>query len=195
MKAFIFSGRFQPLHLGHIAFIKKIKEKHPCDLLLICIIRNSIINNIPPKVESEFHRENISKQTHYNNPLPNWNRYMLMSIAIENDPLLRKNTEIIFRDRSDINWEASLVDLPDDRIWIFPRQTRDNFDAEKVRYYYDQNEKIEFIDCPIDTFFVSGTKIRNSLLDGDKSFDFLPSCCRRYFEQECLQYFLNNTKK
>ena len=190
MSTYVFTGRFQPLHLGHISFIRRIKELYPSDLLIICILRNSG-GDITPKTLSPFHTVSINKQTAANNPLPNWNRYMLVSLAIKNDPILRNNTEIIFRNRSDIDWEDSIMDLPEDRIWVFPQNSREEFDSEKIRYYQGKEEKIQLIESTDYSSMYSGTIIRDSLRAGDRSFNFLPSSCVDYFQQECLRYFIN----
>ena len=187
MKTYIFTGRFQPLHLGHISFLKTIKQRYPSDLLIVCILRNSKRNE-SPKIMNDFYLISKAKQIESNNPLPNWNRYMLLSLAIKDDPLLRNNTIILFRNRSDIDWEESIADLPEKRIWVFPRYTKEKFDEEKVKYYKEKKESIEIIDCDEQVSF-SGTTIRKSLIDGDRSLEFLPLCCRDYFRDECLKYF------
>lgn len=187
MASYIISGRFQPLHNGHIDIFEKVKMKYPEDLLIICIIRKSN-NSLVAQQTSAFHRESIKKQEPDNNPLPNWNRYMLVSKAIKSNPILMNNTEILFRDRADINWEKSLEDLPEDRIWVFPQNIREEFDIEKQKYYIAKNEKIEIVDNTLSDFF--GMNIRDSLRNGNLDLSFLPDSCRDYFIEECLHFFI-----
>lgn len=183
---YIFTGRFQPLHKGHIAFLEKVKEIYPNDLLIICIIRNSI-EKTPVIATSSFYREAIDKQKRCNNPLPNWERYMLLKLAIDNSIVLRKNTIILFRNRPEINWENSISDLPKERIWLLPEKAKEKFDEEKYKYYLSKKEKIMKISLDIPQY--SGTLIRKQLLSGNREFDFLPDYCVDYFNQECLKYF------
>ena len=120
MSNYIFTGRFQPLHKGHISFLECIKKRHPNDLLIICIIRNTF-QSVMPKKMSQFSIESTLKHQSINNPLPNWNRYMLLSLAVKSNHYLKDNTEIVFRNRSDIDWMQSVCDLPSDRVWILPK--------------------------------------------------------------------------
>ena len=191
MAARIFSGRFQPLHRGHIKFLEAIKQKHPDDILIICIIRNTAF---PPKSENAtgFGIESKEKHQPINNPLPNWNRYYLLSLEVKTNKLLAKNTEIIFRDRSDINWAESVSDLPEERVFVFPKYSKEAFDTEKQKYYQMQHESIEFLDFYDQNEMFSGAEIRNRIrIDREQTdLSFLPESCQEYFRTDCLKYFL-----
>jgi cytidyltransferase-like protein len=189
MPAYIFTGRFQPLHNGHIHFLEAVKKRHPDDLLIICVIRNSAgcekaVSN------SAFHVVSNAKQVSVNNPMPNWNRYRLLSLAVKASEILRDNTEIIFRDRSDLDFQKSISDLPEDRVWLFPNYAKEAFDAAKIAYYQNQNETIELVDFYDSSDMFSGTAIRDMLKTKDKEADlsFLPKACREYFRNECMKY-------
>lgn len=191
MPAYIFTGRFQPIHKGHIRFLEAAKKKHPEDLLIICVIRNST-GNEKAVTESVFHMESKTKQVSANNPMPNWNRYWLLSLAVNASDILRDNTVIIFRDRSDLNFQKSVSDLPEDRVWIFPSYAKESFDEAKIQYYQEQNEVVELIDFYDNSVMYSGGAIRNMLNAhyGDMDLSFLPDSCREYFQEECLKYFM-----
>ncbi len=188
MATYIFTGRFQPLHKAHISLLEEFRKKHPNDLLLICIIRQSI-NDCDQLLRNEFALVSKSKQKPINNPIPNWERYELLHLAIRNDDILKDNTEIIFRDRSDIDWESSVRDLPTDRIWILPNYQKEKFDVEKYNYYKSKNEIIELVDVPISNQ-TSASNIRDNLRSGIDDFSFLPSVCVDYFKKYCLKYFI-----
>lgn len=193
MPTIIFTGRFQPLHMGHIHFLEAVKRKHPKDLLLLCVIRNTMRNQIA-KVDSTFHQLSQKKQTQVNNPLPNCNRYRLLSLAVQGNDILKWNTEIVFRNRSDVDWDESVVDLPKDRIWVFPKYGKEAFDKEKVAFYQSKRECIEIIEFYDDNAAYSATTIRNQLKEYGKNADlsFLPNACREYFCDECMEYFFND---
>lgn len=190
MVNYIFTGRFQPLHKGHISFLECIKKQHPDDLLIICIIRNTYKHGDYDGL-SNFCRESLQKHQHYNNPLPNWNRYVLLSLAVKSNQLLKNNTEIIFRNRSDIDWEDSVIDLPKNRVWVLPKYSKESFDFEKQKYYLSKNEQVELIDFFDTNTNYSAGHIRRQLKNEGKEckFDFLPDICREYFNKECLKYF------
>lgn len=190
MPTIIFTGRFQPLHMGHIHFLEAVKRKYPDDLLLLCVIRNTMQNRIA-KEDSTFHQLSQKKQTPVNNPLPNWNRYRLLSLAVQGNDVLKWNTEIIFRNRSDVDWDESIADLPKDRIWVFPKYGKEKFDIEKVAFYQSKGECIEIIEFYDDNAAYSATTIRNQLKEYGKNADlsFLPNACREYFFDECMEFF------
>lgn len=186
MKNLIFTGRFQPLHNGHIMMLHAIKEAYPDDLLIICIVRKSGYE-LKPKTKTSFFEKSEIKQREENNPLPNWERFMLLKTAIENDEVLKNNTVILFRERPDIDWEKSVIDLPKDRVFILPSVQKDEFDAEKFAFYKSIGERIETIST--ESVVYSATDIRYALKTGSNDLSFMPKSCRNYFANHCLQYF------
>jgi cytidyltransferase-like protein len=192
VSVYIFTGRFQPLHKGHISFLENVKMCHPDSTLLICIIRQTTQPQ-PFASNSSFNKESIMKHHPQNNPLPNWNRYMLLSLAVKSNHFLRENTEIIFRNRSDIDWDESVQDLPKDRIWLLPKYAKEPFDLEKQKYYQSKNERIETIDLYNKEEDYSASNIRRQLRKYRENADlsFLPKACREYFRLECLPFFIN----
>ena len=184
------TGRFQPLHMGHIHMLEAIKRTFPDDLLLLCLIRNTIKIKAA-KEESAFHQLSQKKQTATNNPLPNWQRYRLLSLAVQGNEVLKENTEIIFRNRSDLDWADSIADLPEDRIFVFPNYGKEEFDKQKVEFYRTKGERVEIIDFYDDNPGYSATAIREHLKEygPDADLGFLPEVCRVYFKEECLKYF------
>lgn len=187
---YIFTGRFQPLHNGHIAFLEKAKSIIPKNsLLIICIIRNSNYT-FDKNNNSQFHKESIIKQQRKNNPLPNWERYMLVKLAIDSNPIIKENTIILFRDRSDTNWEKSLIDLPKERIFLFPKNVYTEFDRQKRLYYEEKNEHI--LDVINNDHNISATDIRKQLIKNPSDLSFLPKECRDYFNKYCISYFLED---
>ena len=183
---YIITGRFQPLHLGHLALFENVKTEFPNDLLIICIVRKSTSFAIP-KEDSVFFRESISVHDKLNNPLPNWERFILLKTAIYSNDILRNNTVILFRDRPDIDWNKSIEDLPSERCFVFPKHKKTKFDELKIDLYKKMKEDFIEIDNSYD--YISSTMIRNDLRNGIYDFNFLPNCCVEYFREYCLKYF------
>lgn len=94
----VITGRFQPLHLGHIDLWKCaiIKFKLP---LIICILKkHNLKYNIDLNNTTEFDNLCLSTAEIDKNPLPDNIRKELLEIAISSDNLLQDNVELRFRD-------------------------------------------------------------------------------------------------
>ena len=187
-RVFIVTGRFQPIHRGHVLFWKKIVHRFSC-FLIVCVLRDERHSNEKAVEESENEYLVASKWTHApkNNPMPAFNRLQLVALAIASDPVLRKAAIPMLRSRPDISWEASLRDLPTDRTWVF-NLSKGHFDRTKPQFYRSKGERVQVVQ--MGKFDYEGTKIREQLSNGIRSFTFLPSGCETYFRCYCLSFFL-----
>jgi nicotinic acid mononucleotide adenylyltransferase len=187
-RTMIVSGRFQPLHLGHIQTWLAVTENHSAGLV-ICILRRSsqleTLRQVPPE-PSTFGAYSRIAWALEKNPLPNWHRLRLVTLAVANEPRLALRTTIVLRARPDVSWDTSLEDLPLARTWIFHAGA--NFDTAKADYYRRRGEPVYEIEQARNTEY-QGSVIRARLREGSRDFGFLPPACREYFEQECLTYF------
>ena len=182
----VFTGRFQPLHNGHVKMLENIKRKYPDSNLIICIIRNS--ENIKTDEEKgSFHFHSQEKHIKKNNPLPNRIRFKLLNILIKSNPIFSK-TVVLMRDRPDTDWAKSLQGLPKDRTIVLPSYGKEEFDRQKCEYYKLKGEKLIFIDIDEDMQY-SATAIREKLKKGDNRLSFMPTACHDYFNKYCLKYF------
>ena len=188
----IVTGRFQPLHKGHFEFLRHLRKEYN-EHLIICILRRPFSVDLATNektVASSIYEE-LSKWTRNSkqNPLPNWQRFRLLSIAVNSDPIFAGKTSILFRGRPDLFWEKSLIDLPENRIWVF-NPCKGEFDQSKVEYYKERGERVRLVDFDKAIRF-RGEVIRKRFLTGEKDLRFLPKACQSYFKKECLQYLLN----
>ena len=191
MTHYIFTGRFQPLHKGHISFLEAARRLFSDGILIICILRNSCnSNDMRDKTGNPFWAAYREKELPSNNPLPNWNRYWLLRLATSNSEILNYNTVILFRNRPELNWEDSLTDLPDNRIWLMNEKPRDKGEIVKRDFYKSKGERIGCVPFQSINTDYSATMIRNKLKKDPTYIDFLPDCCHSFFSEECLSYFL-----
>ncbi len=189
----IVTGRFQPFHNAHLNLLRYLKTNYH-EHLIICILRRSNRIDLLKKNESAlttYEQLSAYTRTVERNPLPNWQRFRLISLAVESDFLLSKNATIIFRDRPDLNWEKSLIDLPSNRIWVF-NALAGEFDKSKVEYYKTRDESVRIVELNSE---LHGQDIRMAIRDGSEDFSFLPAACVEYFKNECLQYIKSTQKE
>lgn len=183
----IFTGRFQPVHYGHINLLLETRKRYPENPIIVCIIEKGYERNT-----EDIFAKNISKFLPQNNQLPNWERYMLLNYAIKEFNILNDNLYIIFRSNPNIDWERSLIDLPLNRIWVFPRSVKEIFDVQKKINYINRGENfIEIETNGYDNYH--GTVFRTELLSGNtKDLSFMPNNCHDYFINNCLKYYEND---
>jgi len=187
-KYLIITGRFQPLHFGHIDFWKYAIKKFKLSLI-VCILKN--LNrqyNVELHDTTEFDNLSLTTLEKDKNPLPDNIRKKLIEIVISNDNLLKRYVvELRFREYPILDWNRSLYGLPQKRIWVF-NKSNSYFDLKKVEFYQKKGEYCELLELSPSRF--SGTEIRNKLKNGDNNFSFLPNCCIPFFKEECLKYFI-----
>lgn len=187
----ICTHRLQPLHFGHVRFWLAIREKFKDRHLIICILRRSRhlqylregLKN--PETFEEFGRLAFAIDR---NPLPNWQRLRLACLATAAEPLLRTTSTVILRNRTDISWEASIEDLPENRVWAFNVGAEPEFSRAKSEFYESREEDVVMLDVSRGEG-QNAFEIRTALRAGDDDLSFLPQACRSYFLDECQEYF------
>jgi hypothetical protein len=181
----IVSGRFQPVHLGHLHFWLELRKQFR-EPLIICVLRQPRLGQLTAMgVQEPYHELSRSAQSLDRNPLPNWERLQLVTYAVTNEPRLAGNTTALLRTRPDLDWEGSLEDLPAMRTWIFHRSSE--FERAKAKYYRSMGENVVEIDVgPRD---LEGTAIRRALILGETDLSFLPPGCEAFFANQCRHYF------
>ncbi len=182
----ILTGRFQPLHYGHLNLLLEARKRYPENPIIVCIIEKVYVEN-----KKDNFAKDVSKFLPQNNQLPNWERYMLLNYAIEGFDLLNEKIHIVFRSNPNIDWEASLINLPHNRTWLFPKNVKEEFDRQKKIDYLNRGE--DFIEIETNDYEdYQGSVFRNKLLSGKKDeLFFLPKWCHDYFIKECLKYYSN----
>jgi len=182
----IFSGRFQPVHYGHINLLLEARKKYPENPIIVCIIEKGYEQN-----SRDGFAKNVSKFLPQNNQLPNWERYLLLDYAIKGFGILIDKTYIVFRSNPNIDWEHSLINLPSNRLWLFPKRVTESFDRQKKRNYMNRGE--EFIEIETNKYEnYHGSDFRKRILAGNIDLSFMPDNCHNYFINNCLKYYGNN---
>lgn len=180
-KFYIFHGRFQPFHMGHIESLKYVTDN--CDGKIVVGIVNPNPQNIDPYDDVNFSNFDIKR-----NPLNYWQRYCCIKSSIEQFQLQERVVGIVPMPRLSINMINSENFLPDKPRFICSYDKRLD-DREKVKeaVYVMQGEKIFHI--PIHTFgvmyqMISGKLLRSLItLDHPLWKTLLPSSTIGFLEQ------------
>lgn len=156
--------------------------------LIICILRNATRAPRADGSLTEFDKHSDFALQRSRNPLPNWERLQLVSLALKSDPILNDMVTPILRSPADAGWEQSIVDLPQNRLWAFNLGDEVEFATSKFTHYRSMGEKAVEVNYPR-TLGFDGSKIREGVTKGRKDLEFLPDACHPYFAEQCLGYF------
>lgn len=186
----ICTHRLQPLHLGHLRFWMEVRRKYQQHLVICVLRRSGQVESLRlglrnPDTFEEFSRFAFAIER---NPLPNWERLRLTSLAVASEPLLAQNTTVLLRNRPDVSWDSSIEDLPKDRRWVFNVISEPTFSRAKVEFYKSRGEKV--LELELGRFGgFDGDQIRKLLRTGNNDLSFLPSACQEFFKEHCLKHF------
>jgi len=167
----IWEGRFQPIHLGHVAYVRKLLEyaKH----LLVFVVENERSsdlgfnpNDLPVPEFTEIVDAHHAPEK---NPLPFWFRYRLVVETLRDEfpdaPII-----IWGGRRLDLSWPFSVKTLPPGRIFIIPE--RDSFEDAKAAAWTKLGEKVMRID--VSTLpKISASLLRERIRSGQRVDDLL----------------------
>ncbi len=180
-KFYIFHGRFQPFHMGHIKSLKYVTDN--CDGQIVIGIVNPNPQNIDPYDDINFSNFDIKR-----NPLNYWQRYYCIKSSLEQFKLQDRVKGIVPMPRLSINMINSENFLPDKPRYICGYDKRlDDREKAKESAYVSQGEKIFHI--PIYTFdaiyqMISGKLLRSLIaLDHPLWKTLLPDSTINFLEQ------------
>ncbi|MDR7303524.1 adenylyltransferase/cytidyltransferase family protein [Haloactinomyces albus] len=156
---FIWEGRFQPIHRGHVAYVRELLKL--CDDLIIVVVANEVseVSSSPvpefSAIVDEHHRSE-------NNPWPLWQRRKLVSKTLT-ATFPEANITVLAGHRLDLDWNLYDQLLPPDRVFAVP--TRDDFEDAKAEAWTSLGERVHRVDTS-HVMSVSGTLVRERMQEG-----------------------------
>ena len=135
---YIFGGRFQPFHAGHLEIIRHVVQYlgHP---LVIGII-NPSPGSVFPGEDEDFVR--FSKPR---NPFSYWERYQFIHRSVSAAGLSEGIAAIVPLPRPSINLAAAENYLPEKKTWILCERWHDELEPWKRDKYRSQGQAVEMI--------------------------------------------------
>lgn len=189
----IVTGRFQPLHNDHLQFLREVRRRHD-GYLAVCILRRHTpvqefqkAEGISPSQASRrFRNASAAAFDEKDNPLPDWNRLILLKKALQGDEDL-SDVVIMLRDRPDLSWSLSIRDLPETRVWAIHIESE--LGRAKLDFYRSRGESV----VPFEgSRSITATDVRARIRSGSGDLSWLPTSCHEYFMSECLQFFVGD---
>ncbi len=168
----IWEGRYQPIHKGHLSYIKTLL--HFGKTVWITVNANELSHQVfknPEDIKDkkfsdivDFHHQ-PSK-----NMFPFWLRYKMVNEAIKEAFGNEAPIMIMSGRRLDLAWDLYKNIFPPNRVFITP--LRDDFEDEKAKAWSLQGEttyRIDVSNLPL----ISGTLVREKLEQKDKLHEWL----------------------
>ena len=167
----IWEGRYQPIHKGHLAYIKLLLRH--AEHLTIFVVENGRSTELGSHFVSpvpEFTKIVDKHHSPEKNPLPFWLRYRLVIETIKSEIGDDAPVTIWGGKRLDFLWDFYSNALPPNRVFITPK--RDGFEDAKAFAWKKLREKVIRID--VDHLpKISATMIRENVSKGKSTEELL----------------------
>lgn len=140
----VWEGRFQPIHRGHVAYIRTLLGygRH----LTLFVVDNEVSADVPGAVSPVPDFTAIVDGHHgtAKNPLPFWLRYRLVVETVRAELGADAPITVWGGRRLDLAWDYYRTALPPDRVFLTPK--RDDFEDAKARAWAALGETVHRIE-------------------------------------------------
>jgi hypothetical protein len=168
----IWEGRFQPVHIGHLAYIKELLIY--ADHIWLVVLENNKSTN------EEFNGKNLpvpefskTVDEHHGiekNPLPLWVRYETVKKTVISEFGVEVPITVLWGRRLDLDWDFYRRNFPAERVFLTP--TRDSYEDVKAAAWEKLGEKCVRID--VDHLpKISASAVREVMQQGKEDTDLL----------------------
>lgn len=176
---YIFTGRFQPFHNGHLSVVEYLCRNYPNDTICVAIIKDFPFIGEKTEFDKQVDIEIAKKD-------PGLNAETTLSLI--NQVLHNCGYDYVvttLMPRASVqSWRVIEYLFDCDRTWVFTdnQQEDDYWEKAKISFYASQGEKTIFV--PINKS-ISGTLLRKLIQHGDyaKLREYLPSDVIKFYNK------------
>lgn len=168
----VWTGRFQPPHLGHLGILKESLRQTPFPHCVAITSYTSWMSS-----DSAFSEAAAPSYAAERNPLTEWERMRLMLLLIEGLQADRVIVPVVVP-RHDWDWAVVSRFYPPNRVICLT--AKDDFEVAKKDLWERRGERVRVVDLPVDP--LTTTAIRQRVADGDEWRNYLPQATWSYFE-------------
>ena len=171
MCTYIFAGRFQPFHNGHMQVLQQACEMlTPTDTLVLAVVSPFKSNNI---VDEGFLESALEHHQPDRNP---WDVSLPLKAITQIAQSCHCANQIITTliPRPEYGWHTIAEWFPKNRIWVIP-SADEMFDEKKSDFFKKMGDSVKRFE---DTTCISGRELRNWYSEGNhKAFiEYIPEC-------------------
>ena len=183
----IWEGRFQPVHLGHIAYVRHLlTDGRPVWIYLV----GNETSADAPELQSPVPNFTAIVDEHHRpgkNPLPFWLRYQLLVGTLRAEFGDRSDLFVWGGRRMDLHWPFTRAALPPRRSFLLSK--KDDFEDAKAAAWAALGERVERIE-DLDGPGFRATDFRAALSNGAPIDEFLsPHTLRLLDEMGAREFF------
>lgn len=175
---YIFAGRFQPFHNGHLEVVKSVLSKlTEEDNFVIAIVSPFDASHV---VDDNFHHTAIEHHLPERNPWSVSERTRALAnlvVDLSNEFSIIPSVTAI--PRPDYGWQIIEKWFPETRVWVIPN-AGEEFDESKAIFFHERGDEVWRVD---DHSQVSGYELRKAIkaLDFEYARAYIPVCMQAIY--------------
>ena len=169
----VYDGRFQPFHIGHLAFIERIHAETGLPVAVL-VIHSTVSTEAVgySSVANEHHRPE-------KNPLTVWERVSLINQAIAHEGY-DFVSGVLAIPRPDLYWSIAKAFYPPKRVICL--SGKDDYERQKEVFWASLGEQTVIINTDgLPT--ISSTAVKRMMRDGEDWSQLIPVGARNYFAE------------
>jgi nicotinic acid mononucleotide adenylyltransferase len=182
-KNVVWEGRYQPIHLGHVAYVRELLKYG--ERVWIWVVANEqsseVISDVEELVVPEFTQTVDPHHRPEKNLLPFWLRYRLVVETLQSEFGAEAPITVSGGRRLDLAWDLYRKILPPERIFITPE--RDSFEDVKAAAWQKLGEECYRMDVS-HLPRISATMIRDRIRNKQPVDDLLPHYAVKLLREE-----------
>ncbi|NBE79562.1 hypothetical protein [Micromonospora rubida] len=169
----VWSGRFQPPHVGHLAVLRHSLAVLPLPHVAI------LTTHFGWRAPGDYGEQAAAAYAPARNPLTVWERFSLLRLALA-DAGMTDRVSLLIAPRHDLDWPTVAQFYPPHRVICLT--AKDRFEATKESLWRSRGERVHVFEGLGSAQVLTTTAIRAEVAAGADWRTFIPPRCHSYFE-------------
>ncbi|WBB76681.1 hypothetical protein O7602_14585 [Micromonospora sp. WMMD1128] len=171
----VWTGRFQPPHIGHLAVLRRSLAALPLPHVAVLTTHfgwRSTTDDYGHLAEAAYDP--------VRNPLTVWERFTLMRMALEGEGIADR-VALLIAPRHDLDWQSVAQIYPPKRLICLT--AKDKFEAAKETVWRSRGEQVHVFADLAAADVLTTTAIKAKVAAGTPWATFIPPSCHSFFAE------------